>query len=594
MYPSQYIRYPNTGISFLYSKLHLPTKLRKTDTNQSNRCFPFLFNGGSGGGSSALYTAGFLSLVAFFVLNDWKNEINVEEDEIDESYAPDKDDDFVEYNYDGMELEDENWEFENDFISGPKVWVMSSDSDGISYHRYHEFDPNMQMDWPALSIGLSFKDVNMLRMVLRQYAIRNSFNINYLKNDKTRLTAVCSDQTCNWRLHASVLQDGQTFEIRKLIDSHNCLNINQGENHMASAAWLAEKIEARIKMDVTVTPKVLCAEIFRCYGVTVSYLKMWRAKETALQKIRGSFEESFRFIPSMCKTIVKYNPESIARYQLEENGSFKRVFVAYSASIKGFLNGCRPFIGLDGTFLKGKHKGVLLTAVAIDGNKQLFPLAIAVVEAENIDSWLFFLHWLKIGLNGSEFTFMSDRQKGLVEAVNRVFPMGYQRFCMRHVYANFQKYYKGRLCPQARQWIENIPGVHWSRAYFPEWLPCNYNQNNFTESFNKMIMDSRGLPICDMIDWIRQKMMVNLQSRRSRSERWDGIVCPKIKKILNDVRDQSRFCDLFFAGGDEYEMVAHAETHSSEDISQFVFKCTTFEKPKVTYQSYIFVQLELL
>ncbi|XXG78814.1 hypothetical protein AAC387_Pa08g2672 [Persea americana] len=293
-----------------------------------------------------------------------RNEINVEEDEIDESYAPDKDDDFVEYNYDGMELEDENWEFENDFISGSEgvgheyevvkedVTAIhmtrvqedgelseytshsschslnsGSDSDGISYHRYHEFDPNMQMDRPALSIGLSFKDVNMLRMVLRQYAIRNSFNINYLKNDKTRLTAVCSDQTCNWRLHASVLQDGQTFEIRKLIDSHNCLNINQGENHMASAAWLAEKIEARIKMDVTVTPKVLCAEIFRCYGVTVSYLKMWRAKETALQKIRGSFEESFRFIPSMCKTIVKYNPESIARYQLEENGSFKRLLI---------------------------------------------------------------------------------------------------------------------------------------------------------------------------------------------------------------------------------------------------------------------------
>ena len=173
--------------------------------------------------------------------------------------------------------------------------------------------------------------------------------------------------------------------------------------------------------------------------------------------------------------------------------------------------------------------------------------------------------------------------------------MGYQRFCMRHVYANFQKYYKGdqlrdlfwtasraytrsecdtalneigRLCPQARQWIENIPGVHWSRAYFPEWLPCNYNQNNFTESFNKMIMDSRGLPICDMIDWIRQKMMVNLQSRRSRSERWDGIVCPKIKKILNDVRDQSRFCDLFFAGGDEYEVIERRER--GEDMRHIV------------------------
>ena len=54
-----------------------------------------------------------------------RNEINVEEEEIDESYAPDKDDDFVEYNYDGMELEDENWEFEKTLYQDPKVWVMS-------------------------------------------------------------------------------------------------------------------------------------------------------------------------------------------------------------------------------------------------------------------------------------------------------------------------------------------------------------------------------------------------------------------------------------------------------------------------------------
>lgn len=33
---------------------------------------------------------------------------------------------------------------------------------------------------------------------------------------------------------------------------------------------------------------------------------------------------------------------------------------------------------------------------------------------------------------------MSDRQKGLLNAIDKVFPHCNQRFCLRHIYANFQ------------------------------------------------------------------------------------------------------------------------------------------------------------
>ena len=33
---------------------------------------------------------------------------------------------------------------------------------------------------------------------------------------------------------------------------------------------------------------------------------------------------------------------------------------------------------------------------------------------------------------------MSDRQKGLIKAVSTVFPNSPVRFCLRHIYANFQ------------------------------------------------------------------------------------------------------------------------------------------------------------
>ena len=54
---------------------------------------------------------------------------------------------------------------------------------------------------------------------------------------------------------------------------------------------------------------------------------------------------------------------------------------------KGFVRGCKPWVGIDGCHLKGPFGGVLLSAAALDGIKGMFPVAIAMVEIENKDSW---------------------------------------------------------------------------------------------------------------------------------------------------------------------------------------------------------------
>jgi hypothetical protein len=55
---------------------------------------------------------------------------------------------------------------------------------------------------------------------------------------------------------------------------------------------------------------------------------------------------------------------------------------------RGFLEGCKPIIGVDGCFLKGPFKGQLLSAVGRDGNNNMYPIAFAIVEAEVKDSWV--------------------------------------------------------------------------------------------------------------------------------------------------------------------------------------------------------------
>ena len=53
--------------------------------------------------------------------------------------------------------------------------------------------------------------------------------------------------------------------------------------------------------------------------------------------------------------------------------------------------GCRPLEGLDGCHLKGKFSGHILSATTKDGNDNIFPVALGVVEQDNKDSWVSFL-----------------------------------------------------------------------------------------------------------------------------------------------------------------------------------------------------------
>ena len=62
---------------------------------------------------------------------------------------------------------------------------------------------------------------------------------------------------------------------------------------------------------------------------------------------------------------------------------FKRLYVGYSLLRNWFRQGCRPIIGLDGTFLKSVISGALLVTIGKDNDNRMFPIAWAVVEGEN-------------------------------------------------------------------------------------------------------------------------------------------------------------------------------------------------------------------
>jgi hypothetical protein len=101
---------------------------------------------------------------------------------------------------------------------------------------------------------------------------------------------------------------------------------------------------------------------------------------------------------------------------------------------------CRPIISVDDTFLTGKYKGTLMVAIDMTAENQLLPLAFALVEGENNESWSWFLCLVRKQVLGPDrqVCMISDHHRGLLNSAKEHIE-GYHRWCSHHFVANIWK-----------------------------------------------------------------------------------------------------------------------------------------------------------
>ena len=153
----------------------------------------------------------------------------------------------------------------------------------------------------------------------------------------------------------------------------------------------------------------------RDHNVHISYNQAWKGRLRAMLITQGDAIEKYAKVWDYAASINKWNPGSSSYVKVDlgdpEKPLFERLYVCFEACKKGFREGCKPIIGLDGCHLKGAYTGQVLVVVAKDGNNNIFPVAYAVVEAERKDTWGWFLDVLMRDVGACNPTFISDRQK---------------------------------------------------------------------------------------------------------------------------------------------------------------------------------------
>lgn len=231
----------------------------------------------------------------------------------------------------------------------------------------------------------------------------------------------------------------------------------------------------------------------------------------------------------------------------------------YDACIDGFHIGCRPYLGIDSTTLDGKYKGHFASAIALDGNNWMYPVAWGIFESESTENWTWFMMQLKKAIGHPPvLAISSDACKGLSAAMKEVFPGIEHRECMRHLWANFKKKYRSdiydkNMWPAARayksdkyhyhynqviaanpevvEYMKDHHNLKWSRSMFSNDIKYDYINNNLAESFNKWIK-IKDLPPVELVDKLRQ-MMMDLWDKRSRiGTKLSGYILPTVIKQL--------------------------------------------------------------
>ncbi|KAK4385184.1 hypothetical protein Sango_2642400 [Sesamum angolense] len=191
------------------------------------------------------------------------------------------------------------------------------------------------------------------------------------------------------------------------------------------SSWLSKKYFHKFKTDPKRTVKGFRIDAVEDVMCNISINQAARAKKLAILKLQGDPSAQYALLWDYADEVKRSNPGSTVILGTNQN-LFDRFYVCLHALRMNFLAGCRPVICVDGCHLKGPHGGVLLAAVGIDPNNNFFPICYAVVMRENREIWEWFLTLLKMDLhieNDCNYTFMSDKQKGLVGALQELFLM---------------------------------------------------------------------------------------------------------------------------------------------------------------------------
>ncbi|GMN70934.1 hypothetical protein TIFTF001_052591 [Ficus carica] len=169
--------------------------------------------------------------------------------------------------------------------------VSSSDSlsDGVIVADYTPV---------TMRINCIFENKKLLQYHLHHDAMSKHYQFKVKRSNSTLLHVICIDnEGCQWQLRATRMRGSEMFVVKRFDDVHTCsIEIVQGHHRQAKNWMIGECVKAKY-LDPTNTlyrPAEIMRDMQDEFGVSFNYLRAWRGKEAALNRLRGDDAESYK------------------------------------------------------------------------------------------------------------------------------------------------------------------------------------------------------------------------------------------------------------------------------------------------------------
>ena len=225
--------------------------------------------------------------------------------------------------------------------------------------------------------GLTFANKVGVKCVLMLYALKKNKHFMISRSTKKKLCVKCVDESCKWYVYAVMKPNFHgLWMVTVYVGPHTCIRIGvRNDGRMMNCNFIASNILKKLCEDHTTPIKHLRSMIELKYeGHKPSYYKVWDAKQKAIGKMFGNWEESYQRLQKLLIQYIDQDPTTQVFYRTTPTGEDDIVFLHYvfwsfGPCIDGFKY-CKPVISIDGTYLYGKYQGKLLVARATDANNK--------------------------------------------------------------------------------------------------------------------------------------------------------------------------------------------------------------------------------
>lgn len=369
-----------------------------------------------------------------------------------------------------------------------------------------------------------------IKRAVVEYNEKYGRGFKIVSSDHRRFKAVCVDAECEFVVGFSY---GRGIGPPGRFAPHTCDPTSVDvDDHVASrarkASYLVELPEVRqfvVDNGRDSSPADL-KKLLKSQGRQVTY----RSCADACDRLKKSFFDSDR---SQFQLMLSYVHEMNKRghkadLELREN-TVGRVVVIYRQGVQVVREYADRGFSVDGTFMRHEFGGTLLVACLLNSNREIQIVGVAWVSGENKDNWSWFLQALLKATSSPAFV-MSDRDKGLLPAMEDVAPAIPHFVCLRHMMENFNAKFRNKVLrddawrlgkslsvssynrraeelklknPRALEWMEAVAATKWSAAHSPCPRFGTMTSNN-VESVNSILRPARDMPLLDCFMFIEK------------------------------------------------------------------------------------------